>query len=283
MPPEPTHPYTVLNVFTDTPLQGNQLAVFTDGEEIPSRLMQPTARELNLSETVFVLPDDEADAWIRIFTPGAELPFAGHPTLGSAFVVGERDNLDVVRLKTGAGIVPVVLTRRNGEIVFGEMEQPIPAIEPFAHEAELLAALGVRSAVLPVEQYTNGPVHLMVTLGSAGEVAGLTPDFRALTALGEYCFSCFAADGANVKTRMFAPGAGVAEDPATGSAAGPLALHLVRHGRASYGETLAITQGVEIRRPSTLHARIDGSGAEIVRIAVGGSAVTVAHGHYRLQ
>jgi trans-2,3-dihydro-3-hydroxyanthranilate isomerase len=283
MPTEPTHPYTVLDVFTDTPLQGNGLAIFTEGEEIPSRLMQTTARELNLSETVFVLPDDEADAHIRIFTPGAELPFAGHPTLGSAFVVGERDNLDVVTLRTGAGIVPVVLTRRNGEIVSGEMEQPIPTIEPFARQQELLAALGVTRAILPIEEYTNGPQHVLVALESAEEVVALRPDLRVLAELGDG-FSCFAVDGTQVKTRMFAPAAGVPEDPATGSAAGPLALHLVRHGLTEYGQTLVISQGVEIGRPSTLRARVDGSEVDgVVRVVVGGSAVVVAHGHYRLQ
>src|SRR5271168_5600351 len=127
MPTEPSHPYEILDVFTDTPLQGNQLAVFTEGEAVPSRLMQSTARELNLSETVFLLPaDGDLDANVRIFTPSAELPFAGHPVLGAAFVVGERYNLATVRLGTGAGIVPIRLTREHGEIVFGEMDQPIP-------------------------------------------------------------------------------------------------------------------------------------------------------------
>ena len=112
MAAEPDHPYEIVDVFTDTPLHGNPLAVFTAGDEVPSRLMQAAARELHLSETVFVLSgDDEADATIRIFTPDVELPFAGHPVLGTAFIVGERQNLATVRLRTGVGIVPVRLTR----------------------------------------------------------------------------------------------------------------------------------------------------------------------------
>src|SRR5215472_1432639 len=139
MPPEPDHPYEILDVFTDTPLQGNPLAVFTEGEAVPTRLMQSAARELHLSETVFVLPeDDDADATIRIFTPDAELPFAGHPVLGAAFVVGERQNLATVRLRTDAGIVPVRLTRDHGEIVFGEMDQPIPTVGVYEHPDDLL-------------------------------------------------------------------------------------------------------------------------------------------------
>src|SRR5579863_9823412 len=128
---EPEHPYTVLDVFTETPLAGNQLAVFTEGESVPSRLMLSAARELHLSETVFLLPgDDDADATVRIFTPHAELPFAGHPVLGTAFVVGRANGLTTVRLRTGAGVVPVTLTREHGEIVYGEMEQPPATVAP---------------------------------------------------------------------------------------------------------------------------------------------------------
>ena len=284
---EPSHPYEILDVFTDTPLQGNPLAVFTEGEQIPSRLMQAVGRELNLSETVFVLPgDDECDAQIRIFTPAAELPFAGHPTLGAAFVVGERDDLETVRLRLPAGLVPVTLSRRQDEIVFGEMDQPIPVVEPFPEPdaGALLEALGIETApALPVEAYTNGPVHVMVALDTLEQVASLAPDITAVARLGPYNVSCFAHEGPTVKTRMFAPGIGVAEDPATGSAAGPLALHLARHGRVDAGQTVVITQGVEINRPSVLHAQIDGDPSAPQRIRVGGSAVRVATGHFRLQ
>src|SRR5919204_4493543 len=119
--------YVVLDVFTDTPLEGNQLAVFTDGSGLSDERMQKAARELNLSETVFVLPPEQGgDARIRIFTPGLELPFAGHPVLGTAKVVAERDGLDVVRLETGMGLVRVALA--DG---FGRMEQPIPNWSPY--------------------------------------------------------------------------------------------------------------------------------------------------------
>ena len=120
---------SVLDVFTNVPLEGNQLAVFTDAAGIDDDLMQRTARELNLSETVFMFAGDrECDARIRIFTPGAELPFAGHPVLGTAFVVGERLGCDQVRLRTGRGVVRIALERREGVVVFGEMEQPIPTV-----------------------------------------------------------------------------------------------------------------------------------------------------------
>jgi trans-2,3-dihydro-3-hydroxyanthranilate isomerase len=280
-----THPYVVADVFTDTPLQGNPLAVFTEAADIPAELMQRTARELNLSETAFVLPPERGGtAHLRIFTPAAELPFAGHPILGSAFVVGERDGGSEVRFETGAGLVPVAL-ERDGEqgIRFGWMEQPLPAVEPYEDADELLRALGVERSGLPVEAYRNGPRHVYVELPSEDAVAALKPDLGAFPAGGDLGVNAFAGAGARWKTRNFAPALGVPEDPATGSAAGPLALHLARHGRIVFGDEIEIRQGLEIGRPSTLHARVDGSADRVERILVGGSAVIVARGEYRLS
>src|SRR5918992_5539406 len=137
--------YVVADVFTETPLQGNQLAVFTDARDISEELLQPLAREMNYSETVFVLPaEGDGHARIRIFTPTTEIPFAGHPTLGTAFVLAGPLQVDEIRLETGAGVVPVRLERDGQRIGFGRMEQPLPSVEPFgADEERLLAALGV--------------------------------------------------------------------------------------------------------------------------------------------
>jgi trans-2,3-dihydro-3-hydroxyanthranilate isomerase len=274
--------FAFADVFTDRPLAGNQLAVFTDAREIPEDVLQPLAKEIGFSETVFVYPPGVgAHARIRIFTPVMELPFAGHPVLGSAFVLGAPLQLAEIRLETGAGIVPVVLEREGARIVFGWMQQPVPTWEPFAKSEELLALLGVTSA-LPVELYHLGPEHVYVALESADDVADLAPDFAALARLTHCGVNCFAGSGSNWKTRMFAPADGVPEDPATGSAAGPLAIHLARHGRIAFGEEIEIAQGAELGRPSTLHARVEGEGDRIDRVEVGGSAVVVARGEYRL-
>jgi trans-2,3-dihydro-3-hydroxyanthranilate isomerase len=276
--------YVVADVFTDVPLEGNPVAVFEDAEGLDGELMQRAARELNLSETVFVLPGgDDADAHVRIFTPALEMPFAGHPVLGTAFVLGEGLGLDTVRLKTGAGVVDVSLTRADGRVVFGEMAQPVPTWSAFERAAELLAAVGVERSGLPVEVYDNGPRHTYVRLPGEASVAALDPDIGALGRLGAVGVSCFAAEGARVKTRMFGPGLGVAEDPATGSAAGPLAVHLARHGVVGFGERVEIRQGAEIGRPSTLYAEAQGSPERIDRVLVGGAAVVVARGEYRLD
>ncbi|HUB22539.1 MAG TPA: PhzF family phenazine biosynthesis protein [Streptosporangiaceae bacterium] len=275
--------YLIADVFTTSPLEGNPLAVFPDARGLGEDAMQRTARELNLSETVFFLPaEDSGDIRVRIFTPLSELTFAGHPVLGSAFVLGETLGASAVTLETGAGLVPVELKRSRGRITFGRMEQPVPVPEPYEEAAELLAALGVPRSGLPVEAYRNGPRHVYVELASEAEVAGLWPDQRALAHL-PIAVSTFAGRGPAWKTRMFAPFHGVAEDPATGSAAGPLAVHLARHGRIGFGDEIEIRQGEEIGRPSRLYARAEGSADKVERVLVGGSAVIVARGEYRLS
>jgi trans-2,3-dihydro-3-hydroxyanthranilate isomerase len=278
----PSYRYVVADVFTDTPLEGNQLAVFTDARGLAADAMQRLAREISFSETVFVLPaEGDGDVRIRIFTPATEVRFAGHPTLGSAFVLAGPLQKVEIRLETGAGTVPVVLEREGPRIVFGRMSQPIPAVRPYERADELLAVLGVRS-VLPVETYDNGMEHVHVVLGSPAEVGALEPDFRALRTFAPVGVNCSAGSGRAWKTRMFSPGDGADEDPATGSAAGPLSLHLARHGLVPFGEEIEIAQGAEVGRPSRLYARAVGSAERVERVEVGGSAVVVARGEFRL-
>jgi trans-2,3-dihydro-3-hydroxyanthranilate isomerase len=275
--------YVICDVFTDQPLTGNQLAVFTDARAIDGQAMQMLARELKFSESTFVLPAEEGGhAKIRIFTPAAEIPFAGHPTLGTAFVLAAPLQLPEIRLETGRGIVPVGLEREEDRIVFGRMDQPLPTVCPYEREDEVLGALGVEGSELPVELYDNGMQHVYICLRSEEEVAALRPDLGRLGDLPPVLgVNCFAGAGKRWKTRMFAPGGGVPEDPATGSAAGPLALHLARHGRIAFGDEIEISQGAELERPSTLFARVDGTAERVERVEVGGSAVVVARGEFR--
>jgi trans-2,3-dihydro-3-hydroxyanthranilate isomerase len=278
------HRFVVADVFTDTPLQGNQLAVFTDAREISEELLQPLAKEIGFSETVFVYPSEgDGHARIRIFTPAVEVPFAGHPVLGTAFVLAAPLQLVEIRLETGRGVVPVRLEREGARISFGWMEQPIPSIAHFdGDEATLLAAVGVDRSQLPIEVYDNGIPHHYIALASESAVASLAPNVAALARLGDVAVNCFAGSDSRWKTRMFAPYGGVPEDPATGSAAGPLACHLARHGLISFGDEIEISQGAEIGRPSTLYARAEGTPERIERVEVGGSAVVVARGEFRL-
>jgi trans-2,3-dihydro-3-hydroxyanthranilate isomerase len=280
-----TYRFVVADVFTDTPLEGNQLAVFTDAREIPEEKLQPLAKEIGFSETVFVYkPEADGHARIRIFTPVSELPFAGHPVLGTAFVLAAPLQLPEIRLETGMGIVPVALDRdEQGSIVFGRMSQPIPTMRPFDREEELLAALGVEGSELPLDLYESGVGNVYVLLPDEDAVAAVEPDLAAVArVMGAIHANCSAGSGTRWKTRMFAPGDGVPEDPATGSAAGPLAVHLARHGRIPFGEEIEVTQGVEIGRPSTLYVRVEGTPDEIEKVECGGSAVVVARGEFSL-
>lgn len=275
--------YVRVDVFTDRALMGNPLAVFTNARGVSDATMQRLAREMNLSETVFLLPPtDGGHCRLRIFTPTQEVPFAGHPVLGTAFVVGEPLTVDVLALETGKGTVYVRLERENARGVFGWMNQPLPTVAPFPETDALLRALGVTATALPVERYDNGPTHAMVCLATHAEVAALRPDLTALAALDALCVSVFAYDGAEALTRVFAPAGGVPEDPATGSAAGPLALHLARHGRLAWGSAIRIAQGASIGRPSELHARVSGSEDGATCVEVGGSAVIIGRGELRL-
>ena len=275
--------YLLLDCFTERPLAGNQLAVFTPP---PRRLepaeMQRIAREFNLSETVFLEPASAGgDARARIFTPLSELPFAGHPVLGTAVVYGFAERRPRVQLETGAGIVPVELDW-SAAVPFGRMEQPLPRWQTYDRAGELLAALGIAGSRLPIEDYSNGPHFVIVVLDSAAALAALHPDPNALASLGNIGIYCTAALPTGWEVRMFAPAFGIAEDPVTGSSAGLLATHLARHGEIAFGEEIEIHQGLRIDRPSLLRARVEGSAARIEHVEVGGSAVIVARGEFRL-
>lgn len=277
-------PYELCDVFTDRPLAGNALAVFTDADGLDAATMQALARETNLSESSFVLSPTapDASAAIRIFTPTMELPFAGHPTLGTAFVLAAHRQQNVIRLETGRGVVTVRLSSESGRPPFGWMTQPLPKIEQYAATPTLLSALGVEASRLPVDLYDNGPHYVYVALDTPAEVAALRPDLSRLAALGTTAFSVFAGEGRSWKCRVFAPGEGIAEDPATGAAAGPLAVHLARYGRIAFGDEIVIQQGIEIGRPSTLHACARGRHDRLDSVEVGGHAVIVGHGTFRL-
>ncbi len=273
-------PYLLLDVFAERALEGNQLAVFSDGSSLDTGGMQAIARELKLSESVFLLPaQGAADARARIFTPETELPFAGHPVLGAGAALAAARQREEVVLQTGAGEIAVGLIAHDGSRLAASMRQPIPTWEPVQDTGPLLAALGLPSSALPVERYENGPRHVLVAAGSPAEVSALDPDLRALGELEPHSgVSCFAGADGRYKTRMFAPGLGVPEDPATGSAAGPLAVHLVRHGWAAAGRRLEIRQGEELRRPSLLIARADGEGERFERVEVEGGVIVVGRG-----
>lgn len=270
-----------VDVFTDRPLEGNPLAVFLDGRGLSTERMQAIAREMNLSETTFILPaeDDRSDARVRIFTPLHELPFAGHPTIGTAHVLSRYNRTSgVLRLHENVGIIRV--HREDDGRLF--MEIPAPRIEAtFENRAQIAAALGLTEDALlpevPVQAATSAVSFLYVALRDAALVDACAFDAAAMrAAVGDYARGVFvyAPNGENrVYSRMFAPLLGITEDPATGSASGPLILLLRNAGLISGGDPIdAVSeQGTKMGRRSLISLRSYADG----RIEIGGSAVEI--------
>jgi trans-2,3-dihydro-3-hydroxyanthranilate isomerase len=271
--------YVLLDVFTDQPLAGNQLAVYTDARLLPEELMQRVAREMNLSETVFLLPSQgDGDARVRIFTPRTELPFAGHPLVGAAWVYGRATHLGRVVFETGMGLVPLELERAGDGLSRATMTQPTPAFRPLEDAADLLEALGLPARDEPLELADNGVRTALVEVPSLEVLAGIDPDLARLARRQDVQTTLvYALHDGEVRARVFAPAVGVSEDPATGSACGPLGAHLARHGKVPAGPIL-IRQGVELGRPSELHVEVTADGA----VLVGGSCVVIGRGFLEL-
>ena len=294
--------YFHLDVFTDRLFGGNQLAVVLDGRGLSAETMQAIAKEMAFSETTFVLPPERngIDVRMRIFTPGEELAMAGHPTIGSAFALARSGAIEPGRERfvfgLGIGPVPVSLTWRDKDLIFAWMRQPNPTFcEPIANPAGAAAALGLSEAAvagagLPVQVVSCGLPFLFVPLVTRRAVDSATMDREAFDALvrsaqteahGIFLFSRERGpDKADVYSRMFAPDLGIAEDPATGGASGPLGCYLVRHNVVppdKAGSMLSL-QGVKMGRPSHVHISIGVEGGEISSVRVGGESVLAGEG-----
>lgn len=298
--------YHLVDVFTGRAFGGNQLAVFTNGRGISSEKMQALAKELNLSETVFVLPAEEAgnDYALRIFTPAVELPFAGHPTIGTTFVLAHEHMVfltseeAIVRLEEKVGTIPVKIIMKDGAVDFIQMKQPLPTFGPAYPEPEAIARmLSLEPEALddryPVEVVSCGVPFLFVPLKDLAAVrrAQLKRD------IWEEILSGFAAPhvfifttevetrDSTVHSRMFAPAMGITEDPATGAASGPLGCYLVKYGlvEASDKTKIISEQGFELGRPSFLHIEIEMMDGVISGVYVGGQSHYMGEGYFELS
>lgn len=304
----PTYRFHQLDVFTTSPLAGNPLAVFPDARGLEASTMQALAREMNLSETTFVFPSTRATRRVRFFTPAAEIPLAGHPTIGTWWVLAELGLLPglpprggaTVTQETGRGVLPVDIELGDGRPVNVEMTQAPPEWGAVARDrAELAHALGGAPDLIvddPAPQVVSTALpQLMVPVRARADLAALPSGGRGgeltavLRSLGTDCAMLYAAGetpGVTAHCRMFAPGLSVPEDPATGSAAGALGAYLVRFGQASPvdGEVrLTLEQGVEIGRPSRIAVRVQCDRAgEVTEVRVGGAAVRVITGDVTL-
>ena len=287
-------PFVQVDVFTSRPLEGNQLAVFTDARGLGDAEMQAVAREMSFSETTFVLPrsarESGAPTRVRIFTVDEELPFAGHPTLGTASVLRGASGAREVVLELGVGPVPVTFEERP-EGTFGEMRQRDPVFGATYPRDEVAGALGVGpdalDPALPVETVSTGLAFTVVPFRSLAALRALRPDWGRLTAWAagkdarfHYLVCRETVDpSARLHARMLFYGG---EDPATGSAAGCCAAWMVAHGVAAPDERVLIEQGLEARRPSRLFVRAGRSGGSVRDVRVGGHVVEVARGELAL-
>lgn len=298
-----------VDVFTDKPFGGNPLAVFPDAEGLTTEEMQSLAREMNLSETTFVLPPQApgADFKVRIFTPATELPFAGHPVVGTHWVMAHLGRVRLhepvtrVHFELGVGVLPADLHVASGQVRRVVMTQAHPTFHAMLEDVtDLAAGLGlppeaITQAGLPVQVVSTGLPQMMVPLRSLKDVRRLDAAQLDMAALNRACHAVDTKDvlvftfetelpGSTVHVRMFAPLHGVPEDPATGSANGALGAYLVHHRAVPpTGSTVHIVseQGIELGRPSKLYIEADVQNGEPVTVRVGGQVVPVAEGTVR--
>jgi trans-2,3-dihydro-3-hydroxyanthranilate isomerase len=289
--------YLHLDVFTANRFEGNQLAVFPEPGHLSTEAMQTIANEMAFSETTFIYPPEAGgDVRMRIFTPGEELPMAGHPTIGSTFALAIEETIPRGReqfvFELGVGPIPVSLEWNATGLSFAWMTQPLPAFGPVIDDrGGLAAAIGLEEHALvrdlPAQVVSCGVPFLFVPVASRSAVDAVSIERRALSqcvaaaGLKELPVFFFTTEGAEtVYSRMLAPGFGVAEDPATGGASGPLGAYLLHHRVVSPGQAREMVglQGVSMGRPSRIHISIEGEPDRITRVRVGGQSVLVGKG-----
>lgn len=300
--------YSLIDVFTTKHFGGNQLAVFTDEHELPTEFMQKIARELNLSETVFVLPGKKPNSKkLRIFTPGTELPMAGHPTIGTAFILAKEgliktDNgITTFIFEENVGEIEVSIFKDNGEITKTEMVQPLPIFKNTFTDRDLVAELlslniDDLDADKPIQTVTAGIPFLYVPVKSLKAMNNI--QFR-LDVWNQsfaphedrkhiFVFSNEVVhDKSTVHSRMFAPAMGIPEDPATGSASGPLGAYLVKYHMVKPNDKqeyhIRSEQGIEMNRPSFIDIKVASENKSFQKVSIGGPSIKVGKGLLELE
>jgi trans-2,3-dihydro-3-hydroxyanthranilate isomerase len=285
-------PFTQLDVFTSRPLEGNALAVFPDARSLNDEEMQAIAKEMNLSETTFILPRDaaiekERGVRVRIFTVQEELPFAGHPTLGTAFALRRDTGAREVKLELNVGTIPVQFEEKDSQPAFGEMKQNDPVFGEIHDRTKVAEVTGIPlediDPDLPIQTVSTGVPFAILPIRGLREIGRLSiSQSRAaeyLSARGAKFFFCVTRETVDSAARLHARMLFYnGEDPATGSASGCAAAWMVQHRVAKPDERVLIEQGVEMKRPSRIFVRASRSNDRVVNVRVGGNVVEVLRG-----
>lgn len=272
------HRFVLCDVFTDKPLAGMPLAVFTRATGLSDESMLALAREMNASETAFVQPPTTGGhAKVRVFGAGAEVLEPGHSLLGTAVVLGGALQAEEVRLETKRGLVSVRLEREGARIVFGWVQQPSPGVAPHAASSTLLDALELDSALLPGFSPLSAGGYVLVE-ASMDQLVALAPDRQALARLGGERICVYAGASGRYRARVFAAAGDRLESFLSPNAVGAMAACLVQHEREQVDANLLIESGAELARPSLVHVHLAGANGSPLALAIGGAAVVVGRG-----
>jgi trans-2,3-dihydro-3-hydroxyanthranilate isomerase len=285
-------PFTQFDVFTSRALEGNPLAVFPDGRSLSDDEMQAIAKEMNLSETTYILPRDaatekERGVRVRIFTVQEELPFAGHPVLGTAFALRGNSGASEIKLELNGGTIPVSFEEKPGHPTFGEMRQNDPVFGHMHDVKKIAEVTGIPFADIdsdfPVQTVSTGVPFTILPLRGLQQIRRLdinqSRSSEYLSASGGKFFFCVSRETVDPAARLHARMLFYnGEDSATGSASGCAAAWMVQHGVAKPDERVLIEQGVEMKRPSRIFVRASRSNGRVVNVRVGGNVVEVLRG-----
>lgn len=276
--------YTLVDVFTDRPLAGRPLAVFTQAAGLADGVLLALARELGHPTTVFVFPPTAGGhARVRAFSPRGELPLSLSGVLGAAFVIGTTVQLDVLTLETGLGPLQVALSREGARVVSASLFAPLPTASPSPHAAALLSAFGIEAALLPLETIeVAGVSHTWILAPRPEMLPSLSPDVSALGMRLADTYGAVVQDGGVFRARVFSSSPGTFEAIAGAEAAASLVSYLVRHGVVASGTTIELTSGAMIHRPTTIFATAWRDGDALTRVEVGGAAVIIGRAELKL-
>ena len=274
------HDFVLIDAFSSIPLIGNPVAIFFDADDLSDKIMQQIAMEMHLSEVTFIRkPLRGGTINVKIFTPVNELPFAGHPLIGTAHAYLDRIELDEALFETQVGTIKVWREQDADGHSLISMFQPFPRQVAFNNQDQVLAALKLTSNPTPICLYVNGPRHLIVHITTVSDLFSIKPNYDALSTFPDMAINCFSIENDIVYSRMFSPAYGVIEDAGTGSAAGPLAIHCINYNLMQNNNQIIIEQGHLLGKRCVMKVKVQHSSLNSKNVILSGETSMVGAGH----